>query len=128
MSKSRDETGMLRKRIGAAGEELAADYLSQKGYRILDRNVRTPYGEIDLIAGMDGVTVFVEVKTRTGDSFGLPEESVTRAKLAHLADSIRHYWAERGDEGEWRADVIAIRWDRILKEAQVEHFEDVLHG
>ena len=52
-------------RVGQWGEQAAADYLSAKGYEIMARNVRTPYGEIDLIAQKDGFTIFVEVKART---------------------------------------------------------------
>ena len=52
-------------KVGQWGEQAAADYLSTKGYEIIARNVRTPYGEIDLIAQKDGFTIFVEVKART---------------------------------------------------------------
>ena len=64
---------LLRKLLGRSGEDRAARHLAGLGYRVLERNYRTPQGEIDLIA-LDGDTVvFVEVKTRTSDSFGAPE-------------------------------------------------------
>jgi putative endonuclease len=68
-----------RQKIGKWGEAAAARYLEARGYRILQHNVRTPYGEIDLIASQESRVVFVEVKTRTSLSYGLPEAAVTRA-------------------------------------------------
>ena len=67
-------------KVGQWGEQAAADYLSAKGYEIMARNVRTPYGEIDLIAQKDGFTIFVEVKARTSSSLGPPEIAVTPRK------------------------------------------------
>ncbi|HID55979.1 TPA: YraN family protein, partial [Candidatus Poribacteria bacterium] len=64
-----------KKEIGLLGEEIAADFLRRKGYRLLERNIRIGRGEIDLVA-LDGETlVFVEVKTRKGLRYGHPSES-----------------------------------------------------
>ena len=70
--------------IGKWGEQAAAEYLQKLGYEILDKNARTPFGEIDLVARLEAVTIFVEVKARTTRSFGLPEEAITPRKLSHM--------------------------------------------
>jgi putative endonuclease len=103
-----------RQKLGRWGEDLAADYLATKGYTIVDRNARTPYGEIDLVAQRedegDCVTIFVEVKTRSSTAFGLPEEAVNRRKQEHMLNSALHYLQEHPERGQhWRCDVIAIQ-------------------
>jgi putative endonuclease len=98
-----------RQTIGRWGEEVAAQFLQQKGYEILQHNVRTPYGELDLIARCGATIVFVEVKTRTSSSFGLPEISVGQRKIRHLLDAAQAFMQlYSGPEEEWRVDVIAI--------------------
>ncbi len=115
-----------RQRLGRWGEDLAARHLQAQGYTILARNVRTPYGELDLVALQDAVVVFVEVKTRTGDAFGLPEQAVDARKQAHLYAAALTYLAQHPDLPEdWRVDVIAIR--RFPDQPpEVVHFENVL--
>lgn len=127
-----------RQSLGRWGESLAADYLSQRGYKILERNVRTPYGEIDLVAQLvcaspksDGragtVTVFVEVKTRSSRAFGLPEEAVTARKQEHMLAAARAYMQTHPElEGDWRVDVIAIQRSRSGPEPDITHFENAV--
>ncbi len=117
---------MTRQQVGRWGETLAAHYLECKGYTVVARNVRTPYGEIDLVAKHAETVVFVEVKARTGEGFGLPEEAITEVKRAHLLNAIQHYWQTNGDEAAWRVDVIAILGRPGKKEPQIEHFENAL--
>jgi len=73
-----------RQRVGKAGEAAAQSYLQRKGYRVAEVNYRSPYGEIDIVAFHGSILVFVEVRTRTGSSFGTPAESITAEKLNHL--------------------------------------------
>ena len=109
--------------IGRWGEEAAADYLCQHGYEITGRNVRTPYGEIDLIACKDSITVFVEVKARTGSTFGPPELAVTPRKQAHML-ACADYYAQHNEIDHWQIDVIAVeRHDGL---PQVMHFENAI--
>lgn len=119
------------------GENLAERYLVERGYAILGRNVRTPYGEIDLIArqvesdspSSEGclVTVFVEVKARSARRFGFPEESVTRRKRAHLLSAAQAYLQDHPElEGPWRIDVIAIERADSGRAPSIEHFENAL--
>lgn len=72
-----------RKRVGNEGEALAAKHLRRCGYRILERNYRTPCGEIDLIAEKEDETVFIEVRTVSQKDFGEPVESLTTHKIDH---------------------------------------------
>jgi putative endonuclease len=120
------EIGRVKQQIGRWGEELAARYLSERGYRVVAKNVRTSYGEIDLIARMDEVTVFVEVKTRTTLRYGLPEESITAKKLAHMHAAAQAYIQSHPEVGgEWRIDVISI-YRGPTGEPEILHFENAL--
>ena len=110
-------------RIGKWGEQAAAEYLQKKGYLILEKNIRTPYGEIDIIASLDGQVVFVEVKTRTSRSFGLPEEGLTHRKLAHMQACAEYYAAEH-ELDSWQCDALAVE-GRPGENPQIEHFENV---
>ena len=76
-----------RQKIGRMGEGMAADYLIARGLLILDKNVRTPYGEIDLVAGDGEEVVFVEVKTRTNLAYGYPETAITPQKFQHIVNA-----------------------------------------
>jgi putative endonuclease len=118
-------------RVGRWGEELAAGYLHQRGYRILERNARTPYGEIDLVACQDGAapacTVFIEVKTRRSGAFGLPEEAITARKRAHLLAAARAYLQAHPDlNAGWRIDVIAIRQLHTDEDPEFLCFENAI--
>jgi len=112
---------------GIWGESLAAEYLERNGYDILERNARTPYGEIDLIARQASVTVFVEVKTRRSTRFGNPEESITAAKRLHLLSAIESYLQSHPElDGEWRVDVIALQISSKTA-SELTHFENAIH-
>ena len=126
-----------RQSFGKWGEEFAARYLCENGYTILARNVRTPYGEVDLIvlqtelpSGMSAikeepVIVFVEVKTRSSTKFGLPEDAITVRKQEHILAAAQFYLQENPNlEGDWRIDVVAIQRDSSLSEPTIEHFEN----
>ena len=81
-------------KIGKWGEEAVTAYLTERGYEILGRNARTPYGEIDIIAKQADICIFVEVKTRTSNKMGLPEESVNLRKQAHMLACAEYYAGE----------------------------------
>ena len=116
-----------RQTLGKWGEALAAESLQRQGYILLEKNARTPYGELDLVMRQDAVIVFVEVKTRSSPSFGLPEQSITRSKQEHILHSAQHYLQTHPElPGDWRVDVIAIR-RKTGTPPEVVHFENVLH-
>jgi len=113
--------------LGHWGEQKAVAYLQQKGYRIIDTNVRTLYGEIDLIADHRNVLIFVEVKTRSSSAFGLPEKAITQVKREHMLASAQAYLQENTSlDNDWRIDVIAVR--KISDQYQIVHFENVITG
>lgn len=95
--------------LGRLGEDLAADYLIEQGYKILARNWRCRHGEIDLVA-MDGNTmVFIEVKTRRTVRLGQPEEAVDIRKQKRLRILARRYIHETGQTARaYRFDVVAV--------------------
>jgi putative endonuclease len=96
---------------GKRGEDFAADFLRQRNYRIVERNVRTPHGEIDLVCGDGGTTVFVEVKYRASTAFGAPEEVVLGKKLHRMQGAAEWYVTQHKLQGAYRLDVIGITGD-----------------
>jgi putative endonuclease len=122
---------MNKTEIGRWGEEIAAGYLIRNGYSILKRNFYTPEGEIDIIALQEEkdeqILIFVEVKTRTTEKYGFPEEAFTRKKWDHMLKAIERYLQSQSDYGDaWQIDVIAIQ--RLIKKdpPEIEHFENVV--
>ena len=109
--------------IGKWGEQAAAEYLSARGYLILEKNARTPAGEIDLVAKLEDITVFVEVKARTSRRFGLPEEALSPRKLAHMLAAAEFYAAEH-EIDHWQCDAISVEGIPGGK-PRIEHFENV---
>jgi len=95
--------------LGSWGEVLAKEYLVKQGLEIIGQNVRTPFGELDLIARDRNQIVFVEVKTRSTSVLGVPEEAVDNRKREHILAAAAHYMQEHEElEDKWRVDVIAI--------------------
>ncbi len=120
-------TNNFRQRFGAWGERQAEAYLLEHGLLLLERNYRTPYGELDLVMSQDGQLVFVEVKTRSNDKFGLPEESITRAKQEHLQMAAQQYLADHPDlTADWRVDVVSIRVRPGKDLPEITWFENAL--
>lgn len=99
----------LNQKTGAWGEELAACFLIARGVNIIGRNIRTPYGEIDLLGEEESQILFVEVKTLKNKRFGDPEVSVSQVKQSHMSNSALHYLQENNLlDADWRIDVIAV--------------------
>lgn len=112
--------------IGRRGEDLACEFLVAAGFTICERNFRTKFGEIDVIASQKAeVTVFVEVKTRTSSSFGTPAEAFDRRKRLRFERAVRCYLADHPDIREWRIDFLGIMLDRRGGMIYREHIRDV---
>lgn len=111
-----------RQGVGRRGEELAARELHQAGLVIVDRNVRLPGGEIDLVAREGDELVFVEVKTRIGDASTAPDEIVNLAKLQRL-ERLAEAYVERLGEPDvaWRVDVVAVVLGRDGRVVRIDH-------
>jgi len=111
--------------IGKWGEDVSSEYLMQNGYEIFKRNVRTPYGEIDIIANKGEITIFVEVKTRTSNKMGLPEESITAKKREHMIACAEHY-AMENEIDRWQIDVISIEGKPKSAPPKITYFENAI--
>lgn len=117
----------VRKRLGAFGEAAARRYIEGLGYRVLHTNYRCPLGEIDIVAKHGRALVFVEVRTRRGDAFGTPEESVTSAKRAKLIALADHYVQKLpAPPDEWRIDVVAVELGTNGRIRRMEHIVNAI--
>lgn len=96
------------KQIGDAGETLAADELKKAGYKIVERNFRTRFGEIDIVAKEAETLVFVEVKAKGSDYFGSAAEMITKRKLEKIKQTALCYISEKDLNMPWRIDAVAI--------------------
>lgn len=100
---------LTRKHTGEKGEELAAAYLAGAGYRIVERNYRCLFGEIDIIAWEGETLVFAEVKSRRSESYGVPQLAVGREKQKKISRIALHYLSEkRLCYAPARFDVLAV--------------------
>jgi len=118
---------VTNRKLGALGETVAVRHLEKKGYTIRDRNWHSSRGELDLVA-LDGQTVVVvEVKTRAGRSYGLPEEAITPVKRRRLLRTAWMYLEHNGLlESDWRVDVIAIEINASGGVGRVDHYQNVV--
>ena len=110
--------------VGKWGENAVAIYLAHRGYEIITRNARTPYGEIDLVTKLGDITIFVEVKTLTSSKNFFPEQNVTARKQAHMLACAEHYAAENAID-HWQIDVIAVEGNVGLA-PRITHFENAI--
>lgn len=94
--------------VGREGEALAANFLQQKGYEIIDRNWRYGPKEIDIVARDGDTMVFVEVKTRSTLAFELPQEAVTKKKMKNLVEAADAYLIQHNIDLESRFDIVAV--------------------
>jgi putative endonuclease len=112
--------------IGTKGEQLAANFLKNKGYLILDINWRFEKKEIDIIALEQDSIVFVEVKTRSNFKFGFPEEAVTESKKAFLKIAAQAYYEQKEMDKPIRFDIISILL-RNNELPEILHVEDAFY-
>lgn len=102
---------LKRKKLGNKGENLAYSYLRKQGLEIIERNYRNNFGEIDIIAKDGDIFVIVEVKSKTNNLNGLPEEMVNYYKKKKLINTAKSYFVENQiDYPDWRIDVIGINF------------------
>jgi len=108
------------------GEELATKYLKSKKYKIIERNFRKSYGEIDIICVKDNILVFVEVKTRTSNKFGTPLEQITHFKIRSLIKTANYYsQANPLLPKSLRIDAIAVLLDKSNNLVNIDHVENI---
>jgi putative endonuclease len=116
-----------RHRLGALGEELASEHLERRGFTILERNYRTRWGELDIIAFDGRVMAFVEVKTRRGGGDVSPFEAIRPAKRARIRKIARSWLIDRRGARPFakvmRFDAIGVSFDRAGRLLAIEHLE-----
>ena len=108
--------------LGNWGEDMAVDFLVDKGYEIKERNWRFKKAEVDIIATMENTLVAVEVKTRSTDYFGNPQDFIKAKKIKLLVKAVDEYVNRNDLDVEVRFDVIAIV--KTENEIKIEHLED----
>lgn len=113
--------------LGRWGEKYAADFIREQGLTILEANARTAYGELDIVALDRDQIVFIEVKTRSKDTLGRPEEAVQPRKIGHLLNAAEAYIQEHEDlPDNWRIDVVAIVRGMNGGKNQIEWFKNAV--
>ncbi len=112
---------MNKQGIGRKGEMIAAAYLAQHGYQVVARNYRAGRGEIDIITTKDDLLVFVEVKTRSSNQHGYPEEAVSKEKINMVNQTAQAYIEEHNWQKDIRFDILSIELDDPYT---ISHFED----
>ena len=115
----------LNTQTGRLGEKLASEYLKRKGYKILEQNYRTRYAEIDLVARQKDVLVFVEVRTKIGEQFGTPEETLNRWKLERVKRNAFAYAAKIRWKKLYRVDAVCIVLNDDQKVERLKHYENI---
>lgn len=112
--------------IGVNGEQIAADFLLNKGYNILHRNWRSGKKEVDIIASIGDMVIFVEVKARSGSKLIYPEEAVNKKKQTYLKEAAVAFMDENRGYINVRFDIISILFEGgNIKE--IVHFEEAFH-
>lgn len=108
---------------GKKGEELSLDFLSRNGFAILHKNWRYRHWEIDVIAEKDGILHFIEIKTRTSESFGFPEENITKKKIQYLMNAATEFLYINPEWKRIQYDALSV----LLKNNNVEYYliEDI---
>lgn len=111
--------------IGQSAEQIAADYLTEKGLLVVGRNYRNRFGEIDIIAKDGKDFVIVEVKSKRTSSFGKPYEMITKKKKRKLVATSKNYLVSEGIDIEkinWRIDVISVDY----KKGEIEWIKNAI--
>lgn len=109
--------------LGKRGEQIAARYLQQRGYRVLARGWRGNGCELDVVALDGDEVVFVEVKTRRNARMGFPEEAVNAKKVRHIERGAEAWLQAHPEHRRWRVDVVSILWDD--DEPKITHFRGI---
>ncbi|MDO8561977.1 MAG: YraN family protein [bacterium] len=123
-----------RGETGRDGEDIACQFLARKGFKILERNYRKPWGEIDIIAEKAGIVRFVEVKAVSRESLPdisremdyRPEEMVTSSKLKKVARTAVLYMENKRDKREYQIDVVGVIMDQTTRKARCRLIEQAL--
>lgn len=111
--------------IGRLGEEIAKEYLESKGYKIIEQNYRSRYAEIDLVTLDRKVVVFVEVRSRINDFFGLPEETFTKKKINKVVNNALMYMAFKKWDYSFRIDALSVIFSKDIQLQTIRHYPNI---
>ncbi len=118
---------MKRQDTGTLGEKMAAGFLKERGYHILQTNYRCPEGEVDIVARHKDCLVFIEVRAKRSLEFGSPEESITPVKMDKLRRVAANYRQTHDDiPDSWRIDVVAVEIDQRNRPLRIELIENAV--
>ena len=114
-----------RKKLGAWGETRASEYLSKKGYQLLEKNYHTRHGEVDLIMNSENRLVAVEVKTRKTTTYGIAEDSITLKKYLAIQASMFVYLENHPElDVDWQLDIL-VRETVSAENTTIIHYENI---
>lgn len=116
--------------VGKHGEELASKFLEKKGYKIIERNFKKRYEEIDIIAiedsGKEKTLVFIEVKTRTSSEYGSPLEAISYWKLKSLTKAAQYYkLTHKNLPDGMRIDAVSVKLGYNEEVKEIEHIKNI---
>jgi len=111
---------------GKRGEEMAREYLEKKGYKIVAQNYKTKYGEIDLVAKHKNKLVLVEVRTKIGENFGAPEETINWKKKRKLRGNALAYARAVDWPGPLRVDAVCVVLKKDYSLERFHHYESII--
>jgi putative endonuclease len=119
---------MKKAELGRMGEKIAENYLKKNGYQIIEKNFKTKYIEIDIVAKKDNIFVFIEVRSKSNDNFGNPEETVNEIKKQKLKNSAFSYVIFKKYHGLYKIELISIILDKDKKDEamKLKHYKDII--
>ena len=113
-------------KIGRRGEEIARNYLEEKGYKTVEQNFRNRFAEIDLVMKDKKELVFVEVRAKTNERFGTPEESLNKKKLKKVKKNALAYTAMAHWRGPFRVDAVCLVLTENGEVKRLSHHQNIL--
>ena len=115
------EQDRQNKALGKKGENEAVKYLKRKGYSIIKRGYKNPFGEVDIIASKEGIVAFIEVKTRLSENYGAPSEAVNRNRREKYKKAVEYFFYGKQMDATVRFDII-----EILR-GEINHIENAFY-
>ena len=112
--------------VGKIGEDTARKFLEESGYKIIEQNYKTKYSEIDLVAKKGDELVFVEVRTKIGENFGTPEDTLQNKKLSKVRFNALSYAAFKKWDGPIKIDAICIVLKPNYELMRLNHYENIV--
>ncbi|MBI2087097.1 MAG: YraN family protein [Candidatus Zambryskibacteria bacterium] len=119
------DTRTEKRKLGDIGENIACDFLENRGFKIVERNYLRKWGEIDIVARKANVIRFIEVKSVTQETYRA-EENMHPRKLKRLGKTIQTYLLHKKLDCDWQLDLIMVKMDMNTRKARVEMIENIV--